>query len=178
MEPPRNIEIVEDLAELRKQYAKLRYLPLLQKENNAKPWGALSARNLAAKAIGWSPSYAEAISILTGNAEKNPELARRVALIKQGKETVHGAYNAWRRRLSGEEVPVKPDEVRTTFTRGLQTLETTIEAMGKFGSMLMLPVDERAAYVQQINGMRTKLFAVARDIREGLNMEAKEGTEE
>lgn len=174
----RVIELVEAMEPFRQRYHKLRYSPKLHEENLAKPWGGLVSRTLVARAVGMSDSYAEALMQLLKVARSDPEIARRIALIKRGEDTVHGAYQAKRRRHNNHIITnAKPAEIRTTTTNGLQTMETTIAAMAKFGSMLTLPREERITLISAINEVKRELYMVAKGIREGLNMEAKEGQE-
>lgn len=176
LEPPRNVEVAEQLEPFRQQYHKIRYYPKLAKENKSKPWGKLSSRQLLAHALGTAESYAEALILMVGVAKTDPEIARRVALIKKGQDTIHGVYSLYRRRKGQYEFVNTPAaEIRSTLERGFQTMETTLAAMSKYGSMLTLSRDERAAIVQQIDSIRRQVFHLAKGIKEGLLMEAKEG---
>lgn len=178
IEPPRNLEIVDDLEPFRQQYHKMRYYPKLAKENAAKPWGKLSTRKMLAQALGVAESYAEAILLIMKSAAEHSEIARRVALIKKGQDTVHGVYKLYRRiQVTGDHEPAAVAEIRTTTTRGFQTLETTIAAISVHGSMLSLPRSEREEIVRKAELAKRQLFQLTKVIKDGLMMEAKEGQE-
>lgn len=178
VEPPRNVEIVEQLDQFRLQYHKMRYYPKMAKANKSAPWGQYSSRQLMARALGCAESYAEAIILLTRAADTDPELTRRLALVKKGQDTIHGAYQAYRRRKVREEFAQAPaEEIRTTTTRGFQTLETTLTAMSKYGTMLSLPREERVTMLLRAEELRRQLYYFTKGLKEGLTIEAKEGQE-
>lgn len=174
--PPRNVEIVEQLEPFRQRYHKLRYSERLWSLNLAKPWGPFTSRTLMAKAIGNSESYTETLLMILKHAPTNEDLARRLALIRRGEDTVHGTYWAFRRQVVAQvHSSAKPEEVKTVMSRGFQTMETTLEAMAKYGAMFSLSREEREDFVQQYQEIRRRIYTATKEIKEGLQTEAKEG---
>lgn len=178
IEPGRKIELVEQLEPYRQQHHRLRYYPKLLKENHAQPWGSYRTRQLLAMALGAAESYAEAMLLMVKVSATDPEVARRLALVKKGQDTIHGVYHSYRRnRLRQDHVSAPVSEIRTVVNRGIQTMTTTLEAMNKYGSMLAVPSSERIEILKAAEGVRQQLFYFAKGIKEGLALEAKEGQE-
>lgn len=178
IEPPRSIEIVEALEPYRQQYHKLRYYPKQAAENAAKPWGSIPTRRLLARALGTAESYSEAMLLIIRSASENSEVARRLALVRKGQDTIHGVYKLYRRiATTGGHESAPASEIRTTVTRGFQTLDTTLNAMVKYGTMLALPREERVELTRKAEHARRQLYQLAKGIKDGLMMEAKEGQE-
>lgn len=170
----RHVEIVEQLEPFRQRFHKRRFNR--ETDDADKPWNdGSSTRALLARALGRSESSTEALLFLTKNSNI-PEVERRLALIKRGEDTIHG-LRQWiaRAHPNSEYANASAPEVTAAMERGFQDLATTLSAMSKYGAMTALSRSHRARLLEEVGKIRRQLYSLAKEIKTGLQLEAKEG---
>lgn len=170
----RQVEIVEQLEPFRQRFHKRRYNSDVMDEED-KRWNDISSRTMLSRAIGRSESSTEALLYLINHIQI-PEVARRLVLIKRGEDTIHGlrqwiAKSHPRQSYANAAAP----EITAATDRGFQDLTTTLEAMSKYGAMTALSRAHRAKILGEVEKVRRQLYYMAKEIRTGLQLEAKEG---
>lgn len=171
----RQIEIAEQLEPFRARFHKRRFNADVVEDDAKKSWANIPSRTLLARALGRSESSTEALLFLLKNVQI-PEVGRRLALIKKGEDTIHG-LRQWVAKshpyqdFADASVP----EITTAMNRGFQDLNTTLDAMSKYGAMSALSRRQRAQVLSEVDKVRRQLYRLAKEVRTGLQLEAKEG---
>jgi hypothetical protein len=172
----RALELIEDLHKPKETFLKARKAASGRGKGGLKgPGQGISLRKLMANATGFSEGRLEIALGLVARAQTDPATFNKLVEIRNGTETLYG-YQRWRiTRPNTLQTAVAPaEEVRLVMERGLRTLATTIEALGKFGSASVLTLSERTQVVEVLNERWRNLRQLMTLIRKGIEQEMEE----
>jgi len=179
MESPRVVALMEHLSDLRHEFVIERRKETGSTKKAAKgPAEGIQVRDLYVAATGVPAGRVELAQRLVARAAIDPGSAKKLQEVKAGEVTLYG-YKRWLEKGIEEPAPEAPaDEVRAVMERGLRTLAMTIETMGKFGSASQLTLPERQKIMDVLGTRRTALRNLGKKIREGMNQEMEETSDE
>jgi ParB-like nuclease family protein len=171
----RVLDIIEALNPAREDFIRLRRMEHGRTKRRAEgPAAGVPLRKLMGQAVGLSESRIELLYRVRRAAEYDAAVKTKLEDLRQGRTTMYEFQRWERRRTLAELAPVvSAEEVRTVMERGLRTIGTALEAMGKFGTASVLTRAEREQVLSGLIEVRTRLLRLHRDIRGGLKDEVE-----
>ena len=179
MESQRVVALMEHLSDLRHEFVVERRRETGSTKKAAKgPAEGIQVRDLYVAATHVPPGRVELAQRLVSRAATDPGSAKKLQEVKAGTVTLYG-YKRWLEKGVEEPAPEAPaDEVRAVMERGLRTLAMTIETMAKFGAAPQLTLAERQKIMDVLGARKVALRNLGKKIREGMNQEMEETSDE
>lgn len=176
----RAMDLLPALERLRVAWVKYRRTAAGQARWNKEMGGkGISTRQLLSIALGISPGRVEILQNSLTRATEDSSVRDLLEAVRRGSMSLYGIQTIKHRRKREALYPiVSADEVRSVWERGLRTLGTAIEAIGKFRSVDVVTLAERRDMVKHLDAQRVNISKIMKKINTSIREEMALLTEE